>query len=59
MVENSAAGWTERLLDSLVDSTVVLLRKTVYRDSKLPRERPEGNMFTEALGTFLNAVQSA
>ncbi len=55
----TALGILCRLLDSLADCTVVLLRKTVYRDSKLPRERPEGNLFTEALGTFLNAVQSA
>lgn len=48
-----------RILDSFVDFAVVLLRKTVYRDSKLPRERPEGNVFTESLGTLLNAVQDA
>lgn len=48
-----------RILDSFVDSVVVLLRKTVYRDSRLPRERPEGNAFTEALGILLNAIQEA
>ena len=35
-----------RFLDSLVDTIVVVLRKTVYRDEKLPHERPEGNVFT-------------
>ncbi|HBA47086.1 MAG TPA: sodium:proton antiporter [Lachnospiraceae bacterium] len=48
-----------RILDSFVDFAVVLLRKTLYRDSRLPQERPEGNVFTEALGTILNAVQDA
>lgn len=35
-----------RVLDSLVDTIVVILRKTVYRDEKLPHERPEGNALT-------------
>lgn len=35
-----------RALDSLVDTIVVLLRKTVYRDSKLPQELPEGTALT-------------
>ena len=35
-----------RVLDSLVDSVVVFLRKTVYRDSKLPQELPEGTPLT-------------
>ncbi len=47
-----------RILDSFADTAVVLLRKSVYRDSPLPYERPEGNVFTEALGRFLNAVQA-
>lgn len=46
-----------RLLDSLADGIVVLFRKTLYRDSKLPRERLEGNMGTEVLGKLLNAFQ--
>ncbi len=47
-----------RILDSLVDTLAVLLRKSVYRDSPLPYERPEGNFFTEALGRVLNLVQA-
>lgn len=56
-------GMLCRFLDSLVDTIVVALRKTVYRDEKLPHERPEGNVFThlaactasffEALGNLL------
>ena len=37
-----------RILDSLVDAVVVFLRKTVYRDSKLPQELPEGTPLTHA-----------
>ncbi len=37
-----------RLLDGLVDNTVIILRKTLYRDSKLPHELPEGNVITHA-----------
>lgn len=39
-------GMLCRFLDSLVDTIVVILRKTVYRDEKLPHERPEGNLLT-------------
>ena len=55
---STVAGVFCRILDSLVDGLVVLLRKTLYRDSPLPYERPEGNGFTEKLGTALNAFQS-
>lgn len=41
-----AFGVLCRFLDSLVDTIVVVLKKTVYRDEKLPHERPEGNVFT-------------
>ena len=37
-----------RLLDSALDLTVILLRRTLYRDSPLPRERAEGNVMTAA-----------
>lgn len=39
-------GMLCRFLDSLVDTIVVILRKTIYRDEKLPHERPEGNLLT-------------
>lgn len=41
-----AFGMICRFLDSLVDTIVVALRKTVYRDEKLPHEREEGNALT-------------
>jgi hydrogenase-4 component B len=46
-----------RVFDSLVDFTVVLLRKTIYKTSPLPYELPEGNAFTAFLGGFLNRCQ--
>ena len=39
-----------RILDSLLDGIVVLLRKTVYRDSKIPHELEEGNYLTHVAG---------
>ncbi len=46
-----------RVLDSVADWLVVGLRKTLYRDSPLPRERTEGNALTAGLGRTLNAFQ--
>lgn len=43
-----------RVMDRLVDFIIVLLRKTIYRDSKLPHELPEGNIVTHAIGIFLD-----
>lgn len=43
-----------RILDSLIDSIVVLLRKTIYKDSKLPGELEEGNAVTHAMGWIAN-----
>ena len=43
-----------RIPDSIVDGIVVLLRKTVYRDSPLPYEKPEGNTLTAAIGGAAN-----
>lgn len=47
-----------RFLDSLVDWVVVFLRKTVYKDSKIPQELEEGNIFTHIIGEFLNFIQN-
>lgn len=47
-----------RILDSLIDAVVVFLRKTVYKDSKLPQELDEGNFITEAAGAFINWIQN-
>ncbi|WP_286081263.1 complex I subunit 5 family protein [Parablautia intestinalis] len=46
-----------RGLDSLVDGIVVLLRKTIYKDSKLPHELEEGTHITHMLGCFVNDLQ--
>ncbi len=35
-----------RILDSFADLSVVVLRKSIYRDSPLPHELPEGNRLT-------------
>ncbi len=48
-----------RVLDSLVDTVVVVLRKTVYRDSKLPHELVEGNAVTHMLGCMANMLERA
>lgn len=50
-------GILSRILDSFVDTVVVLLRKTIYKDAKLPHERTEGNFITEAIGKLLNLIQ--
>lgn len=46
-----------RIFDSLLDSIVVLLRKTFYRDSKLPHDIEEGNILTYNIGRILNKWQ--
>ncbi|MDY4516280.1 MAG: complex I subunit 5 family protein [Hominisplanchenecus sp.] len=47
-----------RIFDSMPDlMVVVLLRKTIYRDSPLPYELPEGNAFTFTVGRLLNYCQ--
>ena len=48
-----------RILDSFVDTVVVVLRKTVFRDSKLPHELEEGTEITHALGSLMNALEKA
>ncbi len=50
-------GLVCRVLDSLVDALVVVLRKTVYRDSPLPHELEEGSFFTLLAGRFLNRLR--
>ena len=47
-----------RVLDSLVDSMVVFLRKTIYRDSKLPQELPEGTPFTHMSACIAQLIQN-
>ncbi len=45
------------VLDILTDGTVVLLRKTVYRDSPQRGELEEGNALTHAIGVSLNVLE--
>ena len=45
-----------RCLDSLVDGAVILLRKTIYRDSKLPHELEEGNIITHVVGMEMDGA---
>lgn len=47
-----------RFLDCLVDSLVVFLRHTIFRDSALPHELEEGTWLTDSLGKLLNAFQT-
>lgn len=48
-----------RVLDSLLDWVVVLLRKTLYKDSKLPHELEEGNKLTHLAGMAANRLVRA
>lgn len=43
-----------RFFDSLVDGLVVFLRKTVYKDSRLPHELEEGTFLTHIAGIELD-----
>ncbi len=42
--------------DTLVDTVVVFLRKTIYKDSPQPQELLEGNAITYQLGSFVNHI---
>lgn len=53
----TVCGIASRICDSAVDTVVVVLRKTLYRDSPLPYERREGSAFTEVAGKIMNALQ--
>ena len=46
-----------RVLDSFVDAVVVFLRKTIYRDSKLPQELPEGTTLTHMSACIIGFFQ--
>lgn len=45
-----------RIFDTSTDGVTVFLRKTLYKDSPLPYEHPEGDFFTDLFGNFLNAI---
>lgn len=46
------------VIDRLIDGAVVLLRKTIYKDSLIYKEMDEGNSVTYAFGTFFNIGES-
>lgn len=50
-------GIISRILDSIVDILVVILRKTVYSDRALPYELPEGNRVTHRIGMTMERVR--
>lgn len=50
------AGTAARLMDRLPDALIVLLRRSVYRDSPIPHELEEGNRATYALGSLADGV---
>lgn len=43
-----------RILDSFVDAVLLILRKSVYKDRKIPHELAEGTEFTHLAGVFLD-----
>ncbi len=50
-------GIISRILDSIVDTLVVLLRRTVYCDRALPYELPEGNRVTHRIGCSMERIR--
>ncbi len=50
-------GIISRILDSLLDSIVLILRKTVYRERALPHELPEGNRITHSIGVSMENIR--
>ena len=43
-----------RIADRLIDSIVVLLRKSIFKDAKIPTEPSEGDDLTHALGGWID-----
>lgn len=46
-----------RILDSITDWLVILLRRTVYKERPLPHEWPEGNWMTRLFGALMEHGQ--
>lgn len=46
-----------RILDSLADGVILLLRKSIYRDRKIPHELAEGSEFTHVAGAALDVLR--
>lgn len=47
------------VIDRFVDGIVVILRKTIYKDSPIYKEMDEGNGVTYTFGTMFNKVEGA
>ena len=47
------------VIDRFVDGVVIILRKTIYKDSVIRKEMDEGNSVTFAFGTMFNKVEGA
>lgn len=45
-----------RIGDSIPDAVIVMLRKTIYKDSPLPYELPEGTEVTHLIGSALDHI---
>lgn len=43
-----------KMLDTITDGTIVLLRRTIYYDRAVPREYVEGNTFTHFTGVIMD-----
>lgn len=50
-------GIASRILDSFIDSIVLLLKKTIYRERALPYELPEGNRITHSVGAGMENIR--
>ena len=46
------------MIDRFVDAIVIILRKTVYKDSAIKIERDEGNKITDMIGACFNKIQT-
>lgn len=46
-----------RILDSLADAVILILRKSIYKDRKIPHELAEGTEYTHLLGAFMDWVR--
>ena len=46
------------VIDRLIDGFVIILRKTIYKDSVIYKEMDEGNSVTHALGSTFNKIRN-
>lgn len=51
-------GFEMRILDNMIDSTVVFLRKTMYKDLPLKEKNYEGTIFTHLFGHAADVVNA-